>query len=70
MKTTPILTMSVIKRTTTFLTIIENDGNSGTSELINQDEKKKEEEIAHYVCSRFWNGTNFMKVCGVCLVKK
>jgi len=70
METTPILTMSEIKRTTTILTIIGNYGNSGTRELNNQDGKKNEEEIARYVCSRFWNGTKFMKVCGVCLVKK
>jgi len=37
--------------------------------LNNQDGKKNEEEIARYVCSRFWNETKFMKVCGVCLVK-
>ena len=41
METTPILTISEIKRTTTILTIIENDGNYGTRELNNQDEKKK-----------------------------
>ena len=52
------LTMSGIKR-----------GNSGTRELNNQDGKKNEEEIARYVCSRFWNGTKFINVCGVCLVK-
>ena len=69
METTPILTMSRIKRTTTILTIIGNDDNSGTRELNNQDGKKNEEEIAHYVCSRFWNGTKFMNVCRVCLVK-
>ena len=61
--------MSGIKRTTTILTIIENDDNSGTRELNNQDGKKNEEEIARYVCSKFWNGTKFMNVCGVCLVK-
>ena len=69
METTPILTMSGIKRTTTILMIIGNDGNSGTKELNNQDGKKNEEEIARYVCSRFWNGTKFINVCGVCLVK-
>jgi len=69
MKTTLILTMSEIKRTTTILTIIGNDGNSGMRELNNQDGKKNEEEIARYVCSRFWNGTKFMNVCGVCFVK-
>jgi len=37
--------------------------------LNNQDGKKNEEEIARYVCSRFWNETKFMNVCGVCLVK-
>ena len=51
------------------LTIIGNDDNSGMRELNNQDGKKNEEEIACYVCSRFWNGTKFMNVCGVCLVK-
>jgi len=56
------LTMSGIKRTATILTIIENSGNSGTRELNNQDGKKNEEEIACYVCSRFWNGTKFMNV--------
>jgi len=61
--------MSEIKRTTTILTIIGNDDNSGTRELNNQDGKKNEEEIARYVCSRFWNETKFMNVCGVCLVK-
>jgi len=61
--------MSGIKRTTTILTIIGNDGNSEMRELNNQDGKKNEEEIARYVCSRFWNGTKFMIVCGVCLVK-
>ena len=68
-ETTLILAMSGIKRTTTILTIIENNGNFGTRELNNQDGKKNEEEIARYVRSRFWNGTKFMKVCGVCLVK-
>jgi len=61
--------MSRIKWTTTVLTIIGNDGNSGMRELNNQDGKKNEEEIARYVCSRFLNGTKFMNVCGVCLVK-
>jgi len=61
--------MSEIKRTTTIFTIIGNEGNSGTRELNNQDEKKNEEEIARYVCSRFWNGTKFRNACGVCLVK-
>jgi len=69
METTPILTMSGIKRTTMILTIIGNVDNSGTRELNNQDGKKNEEEIARYVCSRFWNGTKFMNVYGVCLVK-
>ena len=69
METTPILTMSGIKRTTMILTIIGNVDNSGTRELNNQDGKKNEEEIARYVCSRFWNGTKFMNVCGVCFVK-
>ena len=41
METTPILTMSGIKRTTMILTIIENDCNYGTRELNNQDAKKK-----------------------------
>ena len=68
-ETTLILAMSGIKRTTTILTIIGNDDNSGTRELNKQDGKKNEEEIARYVRSRFWNGTKFMKVCGVCLVK-
>ena len=52
--------MSGIKRVAAILTIIG---------LNNQDGKKNEEEIARYVCSRFWNGTKFMNVCGVCLVK-
>jgi len=69
METTPILTMSGIKRTTTILTIIGNDDNSGTRELNNQDGKKNEEEIACYVCSRFSNGTKFMNACGVCLLR-
>ena len=43
--------MSGIKRTTTILAIIENDDNSGTRELNNQDGKKNEEEIARYVPS-------------------
>jgi hypothetical protein len=37
METTPILTMSGIKRTTAILTIIGNGGNSRTRELNNQD---------------------------------
>jgi len=61
--------MSGIKRTTTILTIIGNNDNSETRELNNQDGKKNEEEIARYVCSRFWNGTKFMNACGVCLVR-
>ncbi|AES87288.1 hypothetical protein MTR_4g023780 [Medicago truncatula] len=61
--------MSGIKRLAAILTIIRNDGNSGTRELNNQDGKKNEEEIARYVCSRFWNETKFMNVYGVCLVK-
>ena len=69
METTPILNMSGIKRTTMVLTIIGSDDNSATRELNNQDGKKNEEEITRYVCSRFWNGTKFMNICGVCLVK-
>jgi hypothetical protein len=56
------LTMSEIKRTTTILMIIGNADNSGMRELNNQDGKKNEEEIARYVCSRFWNRTKFMNV--------
>jgi len=51
------------------LTIIGNDDNSGMRELNNQDGRNNEEKIARYVCFRFWNGTKFMNVCGVCLVK-
>ena len=59
------LTMSGIKRKATILTIIGNGSNYGTRELNNQDGKKNEEEIAGYVCSRFWNGTKFMNVFDV-----
>lgn len=48
--------MSGIKRAAAILTIIG---------LNNQDGKKNEEEIAGYVCSRFWNGTKFMNVFDV-----
>jgi hypothetical protein len=56
LETTAILTMSGIKRVAAILTIIG---------LNNQDGKKNEEEIAGYVCSRFWNGTKFMNVFDV-----
>ena len=57
-QTTMILTIigSGIKQTAMILTIIGSGGNSGTRELNNQ------EEIARYVCSRFWNVTKFMNV--------
>ncbi|AES75435.1 hypothetical protein MTR_6g044790 [Medicago truncatula] len=45
-----------------------HDDNSRMRELNNQDRKKTEEEIECHVCSRFWNGTKFINVCGVCLV--